>query len=106
MHAPIPWIGLAAIVCMFVLPWLDARGLFDGPRTIRHRPPRHVCADCGAVWTRGHHCAAGWLAAAEREPVAPLGEVEPPTTRARVRVQLTRTDQPDRPALPPRKRHP
>ena len=27
MRNPIPWIGLAAIAAMFLLPWLDARGL-------------------------------------------------------------------------------
>jgi hypothetical protein len=103
MHSPIPWIGLAAIACMFLLPWLDARGLFSGPPTIRHRPPRHVCADCGARWTRGHQCAAGWLAEASREPAVPLGEVALPAP-ARVRAELTRTDQPDRLALPQRER--
>jgi hypothetical protein len=40
MLTPVPWIGLAAIVAMFLLPWLEARGLLDGPRTIRHRPRR------------------------------------------------------------------
>jgi hypothetical protein len=58
MHTPVPWIGLAAIAAMF-LPWLDARGLLDGPRTIRRRR-REVCADCGAPWTPGRQCAAGW----------------------------------------------
>jgi hypothetical protein len=70
MHTPIPWIGLAAIVAMFLLPWLDARGLLDGPRTIRRRPRRVVCADCRAPWTRGHQCA-GRLEAAVGEPVVP-----------------------------------
>jgi hypothetical protein len=46
MHSPVPWIGLAAIATIFLLPWLDARGLLDGPRTICHRPRRQVCADC------------------------------------------------------------
>jgi hypothetical protein len=92
MHTPIPWIGLAAIVAMFLLPWLDARGLLDGPRTIRRRPRRVVCADCRAPWTRGHQCA-GRLEAAVGEPVVPLSPVEP-TTPPRLRVQLTRTDRP------------
>jgi hypothetical protein len=99
MHAPVPWIGMAAIAAMFLLPWLDARGLLDGPRTIRRRPRREVCADCGAPWTPGHQCA-GRLEAAADEPVVPLDPVEPPAP-PRVRVQLTRTDQP---ALPRRRR--
>ena len=55
-HVDTPWIGLAALVAMFVLPFLPS-WLFEGPRTIKHRPRRHVCADCGATWTRGHACA-------------------------------------------------
>jgi hypothetical protein len=102
MHTPVPWVALAAVAAMFVLPWLDARGLFDGPRTIRHRPRRHVCADCEAPWTPGHQCA-GWHAVAVREPLVPLRPVEPPAS-GRVRVLLTRTDQPDQPALPARER--
>jgi hypothetical protein len=99
VHTPVPWIGMAAIAAMFLLPWLDARGLLDGPRTIRRRPRREVCADCGAPWTPGHQCA-GRLEAAADEPVVPLDPVKPPAP-PRVRVQLTRTDQP---ALPRRRR--
>jgi hypothetical protein len=36
-HAPTPWVGLAALAAMFVLPWLP-HWLFEGPRTVRHRP--------------------------------------------------------------------
>jgi hypothetical protein len=50
-----PWVGLAALVAMFVIPFLP-NWLFEGPRTIRHRPKRHICADCGAPWTRRHAC--------------------------------------------------
>ncbi len=99
MRTPVPWIGLAAIACMFLLPWLDARGLLDGPRTIRRRPRREVCADCASPWTPGHQCA-GWLEVAVREPVVPLHPVEP-STPPRLRAQLTRTDQP---TLPPQRR--
>jgi hypothetical protein len=95
MRNPVPWIGLAAIAAMFLLPWLDARGLFDGPRIIRRRPRREVCADCAQPWTPGHQCV-GWLEAAVREPVVPL-------TPPRQRVQLGR---PDRPALPRPERRP
>jgi hypothetical protein len=56
-NAPTPWIGLAALVAMFVLPLLP-NWLFEGPRTIRHRPRRHICADCAAPWTSDHDCAA------------------------------------------------
>src|SRR6266536_2634330 len=56
-HAPTPWIGLAALVAMFALPFLPT-WLFEGPRTVKHRPQRHVCADCGAAWTNGHVGAA------------------------------------------------
>jgi hypothetical protein len=48
MRSPVPWIGLAAIAAMFLLPWLDARGVLDGPRTIRRRTRRQICADCYA----------------------------------------------------------
>ncbi len=106
MHAPVPWIALAAVAAMFVLPWLDSRGLFDGPRTIRHRPRRHVCADCAEPWQPGHQCA-GWQAPAGREPVVPLRPIDPPAPAPLpTRVQLTRPDRPRRLALPPRERHP
>ncbi len=53
---PIPWVGLAALAAMFLLPLLP-EWLFEGPRTIRHRPRRHICGDCGAPWTNEHICA-------------------------------------------------
>ena len=55
MSQPIPWIGLAAVVAMFVLPLLPA-WLFEGPRTIKRYPRRVVCGDCGERWTDGHSC--------------------------------------------------
>jgi hypothetical protein len=55
-NAPTPWVGLAVLVAMFVIPFLP-NWLFEGPRTVRHRPRRHVCADCGAPWTGDHDCA-------------------------------------------------
>src|SRR6266498_1299308 len=102
-HTPVPWVALAALAAMFVLPWLDARGLFDGPRTVRHRPRRHVCVDCAEPWAPGHQCA-GWQAVAGREPVVPLHPVDPPAPR--VRGQLARAGQPSRLALPPREWRP
>jgi hypothetical protein len=104
VHDPVPWVGLAALVATFVLPWLDARGLFDGPRTVRHRPRREVCADCAEPWQPGHACA-GWQAPAGREPVVPLGAAQPPTPAA-TRAELVRLDQPTPPALPARRRWP
>jgi hypothetical protein len=104
VHAPVPWVGLVAVVAMFVLPWLDARGLFDGRRTVRHRPRREVCGDCAEPWARGHGCA-GWQAPAGREPVVPLGSAEPPArAQGPIRAQLIRADQPGRLALPQRER--
>lgn len=80
---------------MFRLPRLEARGLLDGPRTIRRRPRRQVCADCQAPWTSDHRCA-GWPEAAAREPVVTL-RPDPPSAAPRPRVRPTRTGQP---ALP------
>jgi hypothetical protein len=54
-HAPTPWVGLAALLAMFLLPHLPNR-LFEGPRTIRHWPRRHICGDCNAPWIEGHTC--------------------------------------------------
>jgi hypothetical protein len=58
MHTDIPWIGLVALIAMFVLPFLP-QWLFEGPRTLKHHPRRHVCAECGAPWVDGHACAPG-----------------------------------------------
>jgi hypothetical protein len=103
MHTPVPWIALAAIAAMFVLPWLDARGLFDGPSIIRHRSRRHVCADCAEPWRPGHVCA-GWQAVARREPVVPQHHPARPLPPTPVRAELTRADRPGRLALPQRER--
>lgn len=50
-----PWIGLAALVAMFIIPFLPS-WLFEGPRTIKHWPRRHVCGVCGAPWSDEHTC--------------------------------------------------
>jgi hypothetical protein len=55
-HTPTPWVGLAALVAMFVIPFLPDR-LFEGPRATKHWPHRHICGDCGEPWTNGHSCA-------------------------------------------------
>ena len=62
-HNPVPWVGLLALVAMFVIPFLPD-WIFEGPRTVRHWPRRHVCGVCGAGWTDGHVCE--------------VAEVEPP----------------------------
>jgi hypothetical protein len=55
LHSPTPWVGLAALIVMFVLPFLPA-WLFEGPRTVKHWPRRHVCGVCNAPWIEGHTC--------------------------------------------------
>jgi hypothetical protein len=99
MRASVPWIGLAAIAAMFLLPWLDARGLFDGPTIVRRRPRRVICADCASPWTPGHQCV-GWLEVAVREPVVPLRPLPPPPPQPQ-HVDLFRLE---RPTLSPRRR--
>ena len=66
-HPATPWIGLAAIVAMFVLPFLPA-WLFEGPRTVKRYPRRVVCGDCGEVWTDDHLCSRE---VEQRRPAAP-----------------------------------
>ena len=62
----IPWVGLAALAAMFVLPLLP-NWLFEGPRTSKHWLRRHICGDCGAPWTDDHTCPR-----TERSPSPPL----------------------------------
>jgi hypothetical protein len=57
-QAETPWIALVALGAMFLLPFLPS-WLFEGPRTIKHHPRRHVCAECGAPWVDGHDCGRG-----------------------------------------------
>jgi hypothetical protein len=85
-HVETPWVGLVALVAMFVLPFLP-NWLFEGPRTIRHRPQRHICADCGSPWTPRHTC--------------PLPE---PQVRRPLRAQLRRVRVRPSRALEPRRR--
>jgi hypothetical protein len=66
LHASTPWAGLAALVAMFVLPHVPD-WLFEGPRTVKHWPRRHLCGACGAPWTKGHACASD--EAATRRPL-------------------------------------
>jgi hypothetical protein len=48
-EVPIPWIGLAALAAMVVLPQLPPWHREDRRREV-------VCADCGAAWTDGQNC--------------------------------------------------
>jgi hypothetical protein len=78
---PIPWVGLAALAAMFLLPYLPD-WLFEGPRTIRHRPLRHICGDCGASWTHEHTCpleasGTGPSLRGKLRRLAPPAELEP-----------------------------
>jgi hypothetical protein len=83
-HAPIPWLGLAALAAMFLLPFLPS-GLFEGPRTVKHRPLRHICGDCNAPWTGDHVCAPELVEAGppaqslrgELRRIDPVDELEP-----------------------------
>ena len=79
-HAPTPWVGLVALLAMFLLPYLPDR-LFEGPRTIRHWPRRHICGDCNAPWMEGHTCTPAAVEAApsvhgELRRLHPLAELE------------------------------
>jgi hypothetical protein len=77
MKQPIPWIGLAGIVAMFLLPLLPAR-LFEGPRTIKRYPRRVVCGDCGERWTDEHTCPLEVTRTRPRPPLrADLRRVRP-----------------------------
>jgi hypothetical protein len=96
-HNPVPWIGLLALVAMFVIPFLPA-WIFEGPRTVRHWPRRHVCGECGADWTNGHICVAGepepvlqGPPRAER-PVRPRPALPAPRRRERLVGELRRLD--------------
>jgi hypothetical protein len=91
-HVDTPWVGLAALVAMFVVPFLPG-WLFEGPRTVKHYPRRHVCGDCGAPWADDHVCSA------DRAPVRHLLRRQPlrrqplrrqPLRRQPLRVQLRR----------------
>jgi hypothetical protein len=96
-HSPTPWIGLAALLAMFLLPFVP-NWLFEGPRTVKHWPRRHVCGYCNAPWTsRGHVCVAGPPLEAEASPaleaeIEPLEEIEAgaPLAEAPLRGDLRR----------------
>jgi hypothetical protein len=74
-HVDTPWIALAALFVMFALPFAPS-WLFEGPRTIKHRPRRHVCADCGEPWENEHVCDV-YRPVAEKRLRGHLVRVEP-----------------------------
>jgi hypothetical protein len=73
----IPWVGLAALLAMFLLPLLP-EWWFEGRRTIRHWPRRHVCAVCSAPWTDGHTCETEPAAAPPRPLRGELRRLDAP----------------------------
>lgn len=76
---PVPWVGLAALIAMFVLPFLPD-WLFEGSRTTKHWPRRHICGRCGAPWVEGHSCVPVDLVVALPSPGGELRRVEPTAT--------------------------
>jgi hypothetical protein len=75
--SPTPWVGLAALVAMFVIPFLPS-WLFEGPRTVKHWPRRHVCGECGAPWTHEHVCPPEPVPAAPAPLRGELRRPQPP----------------------------
>jgi hypothetical protein len=86
LHISTPWIGLVAVLAMFVLPFLPS-WLFEGPRTIKHHPRRHVCAVCDAAWADGHVCPPGGELLHGK-----LTRTSTSTTLERRSTQLTKAD--------------
>jgi hypothetical protein len=82
-YTPVPWVGLAALPAMFLLSFLPDR-LFEGSRTGKHWPHRHICDNRGAPWTDEHTCSL-----AERKPGTPAAG------------ELRRLDPPVGPRMPP-----
>jgi len=107
-HAPTPWVGLAALIAMFLIPMLP-NWLFEGPRTVRHRPRRHICALCSALWTSHHDCLAelpkvvpsvrGQLRRLDGRTALELGSQPPPPQHRRSRsARRVGTNWPSRPS--------
>jgi hypothetical protein len=94
-HAPTPWVGLAALVAMFVIPMLP-NWLFEGPRTVRHHPRRHICGLCSAPWTSHHDCLAelpevvpsarGQLLRLDGRTALELGSQSPPPPTSPIQI--------------------
>jgi hypothetical protein len=80
-HVSTPWVGLAALVAMFVIPFLPS-WLWEGPRTVKHHPRRHICGDCGTSWADDHVCAT--------EPARPNQPLRGQLSRTRTSTALER----------------
>ena len=88
-HVDTPWVGLGALAVMFAIPFLPS-WLFEGPKVVRHRPRRQVCAICGAAWRDDHDCVTaaetvsrplpGWLGRTSERP-AITSRTAPPSER-------------------------
>jgi hypothetical protein len=76
-HVETPWIGLVALVAMFVIPFLPNR-LFEGPGTVKHKPRRHVCALCNAPWNDEHICTREPSVATDPTLRGELRRLDPP----------------------------
>ena len=90
-HVNTPWIGLVALVAMFVIPFLPS-WLFEGPRTVKHYPHRHICGDCGAPWIDGHLCAVQRPPPPPRRLRGQLRRVRPSTTLVRRSARPSRIE--------------
>jgi hypothetical protein len=77
---PTPWIGLAALAAMFVLPFLPS-WIFEGPRKSKHWPREHVCARCDGAWNDEHRCLPP-IQPIEPSPQWELYRLPPPSTPA------------------------
>jgi len=89
-HVETPWIGLIALLAMFVLPFLPS-WVFEGPRTVKHRLRRAVCADCDAPWADDHVCAVNRVPGSEL-PHIELRRPNSLTGLERHWIQLNETD--------------
>jgi hypothetical protein len=105
---PTPWVGLAALAAMFLLPLLPD-WLFEGPPTSKHWLRRHICGHCGAPWTGEHLCLPresevrpvlrgqlGRLPEALHGARAAIDQGGPERVRGLVRVQRIRRSPTDR----------
>jgi hypothetical protein len=89
-HVDTPWIGLIALAAMFALPLLPT-WFFEGPRSIKHHPRRHICAECGEQWTDDHDC----VTEATPDLVALRGDLRRVRTSTALMRRSTRSSETD-----------
>jgi hypothetical protein len=87
---PTPWIGLIALAAMFVIPFLPD-WLFEGPRTVKHWPRRHICGNCGAPWTEQHTCAPQASTMSSRPLHGELRRLQQPNPNQQVLTSMSTT---------------